>query len=223
MDAGPLPAAEVDETPGRASALIALALFGLALLALLAHAVALALLLGGCALGGAVVAARSGTLRRRHIIERWDSLIVGGHGQAPAVVAATLAELDRLALPSLRRQVATLGPSVLRRLAGHTRPFLIISHTDNRRLRAFRMYVSARDYGQTLQVAWFLTYQPRPWERVRDQTVLFRLDLFAEQDLRAYVTAVHRCFLQAVLDLLLMLGQDASQLNRSSKGFLGVS
>jgi hypothetical protein len=34
---------------------------------------------------------------------------------------------------------------------------------------------------------------------------------------------VHHCFLDAVVDLMVALGQDASKLDRSSKGFLGIS
>ena len=49
------------------------------------------------------------------------------------------------------------------------------------------------------------------------------LDLFDEQDLRAYVGVVHHAFLDAIVDLMVELGQDASKLERSSKGFLGIS
>ncbi len=48
------------------------------------------------------------------------------------------------------------------------------------------------------------------------------LDIFAQQDLRAYATVVHQCVRDAVEALMDELGQDSSKINRQSKGFLEV-
>ena len=83
------------------------------------------------------------------------------------------------------------------------------------------MFVNVRDYGNALQTSWYLAYLPSAWQRFRGRLGL-DLDLFDEQDLRAYVTVVHHAFIESVIDLLNELGEDTN-INRTSKGFLGVS
>lgn len=48
------------------------------------------------------------------------------------------------------------------------------------------------------------------------------VDIFDQQDLRAYVTVTHHCLLKAVESLMKDLGQDFSKIERKSKGFLEV-
>jgi hypothetical protein len=184
-----------------------------------------ALFLTPVALVVLLLAHRVATLRRRQVIDRWDALLLAAHGQGERVVGQTVATLAAWQIPAIAHRRVALAPGVLRGLAGDTRPFLVVAHTQNPRLKPFKLYVTARDYGTTLQASWYLAYQPSVWRRVRPVVapVGLGLDLFDEQDLRAYVTAVHHAFLDAVVELLTTLGQDASRLERSSKGFLGIS
>ena len=166
-------------------------------------------------------------VRRQQVIDRWDTLIAGGQGQAERVIIATTELLTALQLPQIALQQTDLSPSIFKRLAGTKRPFLVVSQTTNFNLQPYRVYVNVRDYGESLQTSWYLTFQPGLLQRLRmivlRRTNSLMLDLFDEQDLRAYVTAVHQCFIQAVLELLETLGQDNNTLNRTSKGFLGIS
>lgn len=94
------------------------------------------------------------------------------------------------------------------------------------------MYVGARDYGRHLDVSWFLTVEPGFFKKAfsdiltkgaNPMALSMMLDLFDQQDLRAYVTAVHRCCIrQAVEELVATLGQDSSRFDWKSKGFLEV-
>ena len=161
-------------------------------------------------------------LRREQIIDRWDLLVSGGQGQGDAVVSATVFQIDQQKLPGVSYKHANFSPGIVRGLAGNTRPFLVISQSGNRRLQPSRMHVSVRDYGDNLQTSWFLSYHRSFFERIKPNP-LVQLDLFDEQDLRAYVTAVHHCFTDSVVDLVSSLGQDTSRVDRSSKGFLGIS
>ena len=91
--------------------------------------------------------------------------------------------------------------------------------------------MNCRDYGTNLAVDWHLTFRPTFWRAaaslflVKASTTnpLIDLDLFDQQDLRAYVTNAHRCLLRAVDDVVVSLNQDPSKLDRKSKGFLGIS
>jgi hypothetical protein len=53
--------------------------------------------------------------------------------------------------------------------------------------------------------------------------LLSDLDLFNQQDLRAYATNAHRCMLRGVEELMLYLNQDPNKLEKKSSGFLAVS
>lgn len=166
-------------------------------------------------------------VRRQQVVDRWDQMITGGRGHADAVLSDTLTMLSAMNLPQLNQHQAQYAPGILRSLAGHRRPYLVISQTANVNLRSYRMYINVRDYGENLQTSWYLTYQPDIVERLRMLLLRNRsslvLDLFDEQDLRAYVVAVHRCFVSSVIELLTTLGQDTTKLNRTSRGFLGIS
>ena len=203
---------------------IGIGLVVLGLFFLLVQATGFGLLL---LLVGVIVAALGfrggGVLRRQQIIERWDTLLDGAQGHGDQVVGTTLRSLDRMQLPAVHWAQDALSPGVLRGLAGDTRPFLIVHHTANPRLKTYRMYVNVRDYGTNLQTSWFLAYHPTIGQRLHLTTRAHRLDLFDEQDLRAYVTAVHHAFLNGVIELLASQGKDASSLNRTSRGFLGIS
>ena len=91
--------------------------------------------------------------------------------------------------------------------------------------------MSARPYGINLACEWNLTYKPTPliaflslilYVNVIPQT-LGDIDLFDQQDLRAYASNAHHCMLRAMQELMLKLHQDPSTLNRQSKGFLGLN
>jgi hypothetical protein len=141
-----------------------------------------------------------------------------------------------------------VGPSLIRGLLGGRRPFLVISNKTNSNLETFRMYINARDYGENLQVSWYLVQQFSPGQklffalsripflglcllpfyfqarlvRAKEQGLL-ELDLFDLQDLVAYVTNAHHCLLSAVEKLMVELGQDPKKIERKSRGFLGIS
>jgi len=160
-------------------------------------------------------------LRRRQVIDRWDMVIAGGSGQSQLVIEATQEHIDEFDPPNVALERADMAPGLWRGLTGDTRPFLIAQNSTNRRIKSYRMFVNVRDYGEALQTSWYLAYLPTIWQRFRGRLGQ-DLDLFDEQDLRAYVTVVHQSFIEAVIDLLNTLGQDTN-VNRTSKGFLGVS
>lgn len=160
-------------------------------------------------------------LCRRQVIDRWDMIIAGGNGQEQRVIDATRAYLKDLNPPHVVITLTELGPGVWRSLTGDTRSFMVVQNSVNDRISSYRMFVNVRDYGEALQTSWYLAYLPTIWQRFRGRLGL-DLDLFDEQDLRAYVTVVHQCFVQAVIDLIAELGKDI-EVNRTSKGFLGVS
>ena len=109
---------------------------------------------------------------------------------------------------------------------GKRRDYLMVTHEG---LKDYRMYVGAREYGKHLDISWFLTVEPGFFKSfyvamAKDMPgvpMLFQLDLFDQQDLRAYVTAVHRLAVKrAVESIAEQLGQDTSKFDSEEQGVL---
>ena len=91
------------------------------------------------------------------------------------------------------------------------------------------MFLSARDYGQHLDCAWFLTCQPSLFKKAISRyaagnanALSMNLDVFAQQDLSAWTSVVHHAFLRAIKELMEELKQDITGMNTTSKGYLSV-
>jgi hypothetical protein len=172
--------------------------------------------------GGLILAFYIGSparLKRDQIVDRWDLLIDGAAGRREEVMQGTIARIERQHLPQIQHEYRELAASLLR---SATRPFVVVTHLGNGRIAPYRMHVSVRDYGTNLQTSWYLSYHRSFFEKLVPNP-LMKLDLFDEQDLRAYATTVHHAFLDAVTELLVSLGKDTASLERTSKGFLGIS
>mgnify|MGYP000604337642 CR=1 FL=1 len=100
------------------------------------------------------------------------------------------------------------------------------------RLNPYQIFIGARDYGENLDVSWYLTYRPSLLDALICLITLGiisrmrtpeELDLFDLQDLTAYATNCHHSLLKAVENLMLSLNQDPSKIDRKTRGFLGIS
>ena len=178
----------------------------------------------------ALVAIAAVVVRKAKILEEWSVLILGAHGQENKVISAAEDLIDARKVDSLEIKEEKLGPGLTPAAFGETRKFLKLTDRRNLRLGNFKIYANAIDYGDSLFVAWYLTYMPDIWQTIaslipgtRKIIGLDDLDLFNRQDLTAYVTCVHKCVQDAVDKLMLEMGQDPSKVDRRSRGFLGIS
>ena len=102
----------------------------------------------------------------------------------------------------------------------------------NIKQREFVVWFGARDYGESLDVGWYLAVKPSFFKRFVSS--FFKLDIAStlsmtmtvieQQDARAYLSLVHYAVQQAVREIMEELGQDTGKLNLNSrsKGFLEV-
>jgi hypothetical protein len=192
----------------------------------------LAMIAGGLFLGFRP----GGILRKERIIDTWahlidEACIDDGRQRADTLYKDIATFLDATDAPNLRVERKHLSPSIIRGLSGDTREFLVLTDTTNFRMSPYQIYMSARPYGINLSAEWYLTYKPTPlmailslipFVNVIPQT-LSDIDLFDQQDLRAYAANAHHCMLRAVSELMVYLQQDPSQLQKKSSGFLGVA
>jgi hypothetical protein len=203
-----------------------IALFGLLLRS--GTAVFIGLALTGVALW---IGLATNIIRAEDVLDNWSVLIEHGRGRVREIFDNTLAYLKQSEVPNVAVDQRQLAPGFVRGLLGEVREFLVVSETKNPRLAPYQMFVNVRDYGVNLDVNWYLTYRLAPWQLVALYLLWFvpvpnptqSLDLFDLQDLRAYVTNAHHCLLRAVQNLVLALEQDPEQIERRSRGFLGIS
>lgn len=169
------------------------------------------------------------TLKDEKLLDSWGVVIENGAGHESYLINFVSQSLQTSELPGISWQMVEATPSMFKGMFGKKRSYLMVT---NAALRDYRMYVGARDYGKHLDMSWFLTVEPGFFKKAfsdiltrgaNSNALSFALDLFDQQDLRAYVTAVHRCCVrQAVEALTTHLGQDQSKFDWKSKGFLEV-
>lgn len=162
------------------------------------------------------------TVKSEYIMESWAEVIENGAGHAKEVMQNT----ERLIIDANMPSVRTRLDQVSTGLFGQRRDFLIVTN-DN--LREYRMFITARDYGKMLDCAWFLTLEPRGLKRAiskamtgNPQAFSMQVDMFAQQDIRAFATVATEMFKKALNDLLEELKLDPSILNKKSRGYLDI-
>jgi len=164
------------------------------------------------------------------ILENWSSLIGGAQGKGNQIMATTKELVASTKVPSVEMVEESVGPELSKTTLYSTRKFLICVNKIGLKFRSYKIFINANDYGNNLFVSWYLTHKPDWWETLmllmpgaKQILNLDSLNLFDRQDLTAYVTNVHHCFMEAVEGLLSELKQDPSKIDRKTKGFLGIS
>jgi len=169
------------------------------------------------------------TLKDEKIIDRWSMIVEYAQGFAEQVYADTESIVKESQAPGIGFERVKVRPSWLKGILGNERSYLMVT---NDALSDYRMFIGARDYGNALDISWFMTCEPGFFSKklsniltsgASDKALSLNLDIFQQQDLNAYATVVHHCMLKAIEKLMSGKGQDTSQIDRKSKGFLGIS
>jgi hypothetical protein len=172
-----------------------------------------------------------GTLRKEQVIDNWSILIENAQGNAEMVFQETESFIKESEAPSLEMRMRAMSPGVIRSLMGTKRDFLEVTDRENIKMVPYQIYVNARDYGNNLDVSWYLTFRPTWWQAFLSlipfvsiiPKTISDLDLFDQQDLTSFATNAHHCLLKTVEKLMANLNQDPSKIDRKSRGFLGIS
>ncbi len=171
-----------------------------------------------------------GVLRKEQVSDTWAALIENAQGNGDQLLQDTEEFIIASKAPDIRMEHKEIAPGFVSGMMGKKRKFLIIIEQAFR-LKPYQIYMCARDYGNNLDVSWFLTYKPSFWQSIASLIPyvniiphnLSDLDLFDQQDLGAYTTNAHRCMQKAVDKLMLSLVQDLTKIERKPRGFLGIS
>lgn len=169
------------------------------------------------------------TLRDEKIIDRWSMVIENGRGNTEQIYKDTDSYVKESKAPGIEIKRVSVRSGWLKGLFGKERDYMMVT---NLGLRDYRVFIGASDYGDNLDVSWYLTCEPGFFERTlsniltrgaSNRALSFCLDLFHQQDLNAYATVVQHCLIRAIEKLLQALGQDTSKIDKKSRGFLGIS
>lgn len=167
---------------------------------------------------------------RHHVMGDWGHFVEGAQGKAEEIFKGTEDFLKESGVSSINVQRRELIPGIIKGMLGRKREFLVLKE-EHFKLKPYQLLVNARDYGNNLDVVWYLTYRLSLIPAFLSilpfvsfiPAKLQDLDLFDVQDLKAYNTVCHRAVLKAVEKLVRSLDQDVSKIDRSTRGFLGIS
>jgi hypothetical protein len=165
------------------------------------------------------------TLKEETILDEWSTMVDYGAPHAKEVMNEIDRQLEAAKIPGdCEWRTEEVKSSGL--FSSVKREFLIV------RLEQFsdyRMYISVREYGIHLDICRFLTVEPGFFKRSlsaqlsgTDTALSAPKNILVQQDLRAWVTVVHHCVVDAVGSVMESLGQDRSKIRRESRGFLSV-
>lgn len=172
------------------------------------------------------------TLKDETIVDSWATVITGGRGKVDYVFDTVQKLLTESEIPGVEWKMGEVTTGFFSGLFGKKRDYIFVTYEA---VKDYKMYVGARDYGAHLDVQWFLTTEPGFFKSMSakaatmaaaasgsDKVFTYVMDIFAQQDLRAFVTVVHHCVKTPVKFLMEELKQDSSLIDQKSKGFLEV-
>ncbi len=170
-------------------------------------------------------------LRKDQVIDVWSALIEKADGKAGDILNGTATFLRESKAPSLDIAKKKVSTSLVGGILGNEREFLVLTDKQRLSLRAYQIFINARDYGVNLDVSWYLTSRPTIAQALVALVIksysadreISDLNVFDQQDVRAYATNAHRCMKKAVSKVIEETGQDAAKIDWKSKGFLGIS
>jgi len=132
------------------------------------------------------------TLKDEKIIDRWSMIVESGQGQAEKIYQDTENNIKESKAPGIRIERTKVRPGWLKGLLGKEREYMMVT---NEALRDYRMFIGARDFGDNLDISWFITCEPGFFKKrlsniltsgASDKALSLNLDIFQQQDLNAY-------------------------------------
>lgn len=163
-------------------------------------------------------------LNKEQVVDRWSMVVKEAQGQVEEVFKDTENLIRKSEAPGVTSERVKANPGLLAGIFGSDRDFIRVA---NGNLKRYEMYIGVREYGKNLDLSWYLTYEPGLIARLITMVTsrLFpgrawvpSLNLFQQQDLTAFTTVVHHCFLEAIEKIT-----KGQPIDRKSKGFLGIS
>ncbi len=169
-------------------------------------------------------------LKKEVVVNSWDMIVLGASDKVEQVFKDTEEKITASKAPDVKFERVKVSASLLGGMLGNDRAFLWVKDSN---FPKYDIYVGVREYGIHLDVVWYLVYEPGFFRRIimlamnkalsffkKNVTLSFPMTLFEERDLTVFTTIMHHCVVEAVEKITKGTGQE---INKSSKGFLGIS
>ncbi len=101
-----------------------------------------------------------GILRKEQVLDNWGILIENAQGRYDDVFQDTENFIKESEAPSLETWRDKMAPGVIGSFFGAKRDFLVVKDRQSSMLGPYQIFINARDYGNNLDVSWYLTYRP---------------------------------------------------------------
>lgn len=101
-------------------------------------------------------------LTRMKQLDNWSVLVDDAQGKAKEIFDIVKRILEESKAPGVKSEIVNVPGERVGLFKAKMEDYLMVT---NERLKDFRMYVSARDYGKDLSVSWYLTCEPGPFKQ----------------------------------------------------------
>ncbi len=105
-----------------------------------------------------LIIVRGSLISKEQVLGDWGHLIEGAQGKREEIYKGTEDSLKASGVSSIEMERRELMPGVLREIFGRRREFLVVKDK-HFRLKPYQVLVNARDYGNNLDIAWYLAYR----------------------------------------------------------------
>ena len=161
-------------------------------------------------------------MKKEKVIDNWNMIIEGGAGREKWVLDTVETFIKEANMPNVNCKQDQVSTGMF----STKRTFLLVAQ---RNLREYCMYIFAREFGSHLDVGWFLTLNPGGLKSALSRyttgnpmALSSQINLFSQQDLRAFTTIAHHCVKRTVDTLHNELKLGPPSMSPQSKGFLSV-
>lgn len=169
------------------------------------------------------------------VMDEWTVLVEGAAGRGDKILETTARLISEAKIPdvSVSKKMISLDRA--------SRPFLVI---ENANIKGYYMYVGALDYGERLNIVWYLVLDTPEVARARKAMKegrqsavtgilarinpsgfgkVFFLTILDKLELANYVALVHHIVTTQAKSLFDELDLDSSKVNTATRGFLNLS
>lgn len=105
-----------------------------------------------------LIIVRGSLISKEQVLGDWGRLIEGAEGKAEEIFKTTEDLVKKSGVSTIKMGRKKLSPGIIKGVLGEKRDFLVVKET-NFRLKPYQILVNARDYGNNLDITWYLTYR----------------------------------------------------------------
>jgi len=147
------------------------------------------------------------TLSDLDTASEWHTLIPGGHGEGPGVLAAVEDNLFAVGVPGVMWTRESISTGIVASLLGRRRDFLVVTFDA---FPEHRVLLGCRDYGNALGVSLFVVATPRLCRKLC-RALLFHHDTARREEVGSELSPIELADLTAAIAVVRHALNDALQ------------